>query len=455
MANAPSPGSHPGARQIVRRCLGLEPGQDLVILLDETTIDTAVALAEAADGLGVPPSLVLVPLAQQRRIPHQSDLSLPVQGLAQHARGILVCVNALADCLPFRDRVLETQWSARTRLGHMPGATLAVLDVADVDMDRLVSDCHALELPLARGQSLEMTTYGPDGREHHLTADIGGWERLPVASDGIITDGAWGNVPSGETYIAPVEASADGTVAVNGSVPGRVLGQGESLLLHVREGRVVRIAPEDSAAARWVDESQIRRAKSQGDLHWSNLAEIGIGVNPRVTELSGNMLYDEKAVGTGHVALGSNSFMGGRVSSAIHCDLVMRGPTLTVDGRKIVDRGRLCTSEADWRENAADVRLEDSPLATATQVARSGVQAASTADHRLQRVLRPEPGRVSMCFVGDDRTALTAHVLYSMLPAERGWTTIDALTTRANLDRRTARRVLHVVWSYGLINVRP
>ena len=54
MSTAPRDSAiHPGARQIVRRCLGLEPGQDLVIFLDETTIDVAVALAEAADSLGV------------------------------------------------------------------------------------------------------------------------------------------------------------------------------------------------------------------------------------------------------------------------------------------------------------------------------------------------------------------------------------------------------------------
>jgi hypothetical protein len=126
-----------------------------------------------------------------------------------------------------------------------------------------------------------------------------------------------------------------------------------------------------------------------------------------------------------------------------------------VDGVTILDRGRLCVSGADWRENHAQVRLDDSPLATASQVARSGVQAASSADHRLQRVLRPEPGRVSACYVGDDSTAWLADSLYSLLPVESGWTSIDALATRANLNRKTVRSTLHVMWSYGLINIRP
>ena len=73
MSNAPRDSAiHPGARQIVRRCLGLEPGQDLVIFLDETTIEVAIALAEAAHSLGVNSSLVLTPVSFQRRIPRQA-----------------------------------------------------------------------------------------------------------------------------------------------------------------------------------------------------------------------------------------------------------------------------------------------------------------------------------------------------------------------------------------------
>jgi len=59
-------------------------------------------------------------------------------GPGHQARGILICVAALPDGLAFRDRVLETQWSARTRWATCPG-TLDVFDLADVDMDRLIA----------------------------------------------------------------------------------------------------------------------------------------------------------------------------------------------------------------------------------------------------------------------------------------------------------------------------
>ncbi len=448
------PSIEAGAKQIVRRCLGLEPGQDLVIFLDETTAESAVAIAEAAEALRVPHTAILVPVSVQRRIPYQAELSLLVQGAARQARAILTCVNATPACLPFRSWILETHWSARTRVGHMPGATREVLALADVDYDQQVADCRAVEFAMACGRNLELITAAPDGTLHSLMADVGSWERLPVASDGLIIDGAWGNVPSGETYIAPMESTAHGSVVIDGSVPGRVMEPHEAITLHFLEGRLQRIEPEDSPTARWLDESQFQVARARRDRNWANLAEIGIGLNRAVRHLTGNMLIDEKASGTAHIALGTNTFMGGNVEASIHCDMVMRMPTLRIDGKTILEHGRLRFDESEWRESYASVPLEQSPLRTATQVARSGVQAAASGDGRLQRVLRPEPGRVSACFVGDDETARLSHSLFERIPNEGGWLPVENLARTTGLDLERVRRTLHVMWTYYLIRFR-
>ncbi len=448
------PATHPGAEQIVRHYLGLEPEQHLVIFVDETTVEPGVAIAEAAELLGVSQTIILVPVSVQCRIPRETDLSLPAQGAAREARAILTCVNSRPECLPFRTRILETHWTARTRIGHMPGASLEVLKLADVDLRQLVEDCRRLELAMARGRTLELISYARGGTPHSLTADIGGWERLPVASDGVIGDGAWGNVPSGETYIAPVEGSGAGSVVINGSIPGLVVVPVDEIVLHFAKGRLARIEPDRNPTARWLHETQVQRAQAEGDQSWSNLAEIGVGVNPAVGCLTGNMLFDEKAAGTAHIALGTNAFMGGSVNSVIHCDMVVREPTILIDGRTILDRGLLRFVDSEWRAHYASVSLKDSPLGTAAGVASSGIQVGRSSDGRLQRVLRPGPGRVSACFVGDDETARLADTLYASLPAESGWISIARLANRTRLDLETARRVLHVMRDYGLISVR-
>ncbi len=440
-----------GARQIVQKCLDLKPSQQLVIFVDETTIEPAVAIAEAAESLGVWQTVILMPTAIQRRIPGEGDLSFAAQRAAREARAILTCVNALPECLPFRERILETHWTAHTKIGHMPGASLQVLKLADVDLEQLVANCQSVETAMARGKRLELISYAADGTQHCLTADIGGWERLPVASDGIISDGAWGNVPSGETYIAPMEGTGEGTVVINGSIPGMVIEPDQELVLCFEWGRLTRIEPADGPAARWLHETQISKAQARGDLQWSSLAEIGVGTNPAVERLTGNMLLDEKATGTAHIALGSNTFMGGTIDASIHCDLVAREPTIRIDDKVVVERGRLAYVESEWHEHYSRVSLKESPLQGASRVARSGVQADRSADGRLQRVLRPEPGRLSACFVGGPETARMAHTLYTMLPDEGDGMSLEELARRAQMDAQVARRVLHVLWQYDLI----
>ena len=73
------------------------------------------------------------------------------------------------------------------------------------------------------------------------------------------------------------------------------------------------------------------------------LGELGIGVNPAAF-ISGNMLIDEKAFETCHIAIGSNYDEDAR--ALIHLDGVLLKPTITVffaDGatQMLLDCGRI------------------------------------------------------------------------------------------------------------------
>ncbi len=71
----------------------------------------------------------------------------------------------------------------------------------------------------------------------------------------------------------------------------------------------------------------------------TNLAELGIGTNDKAT-LTGNVLEDEKILGTVHVAFGASIAIGGTVSVPIHLDCVVTEASLTIDGTKVLDEGR-------------------------------------------------------------------------------------------------------------------
>jgi len=53
------------------------------------------------------------------------------------------------------------------------------------------------------------------------------------------------------------------------------------------------------------------------------------------------VLEDEKVLSTCHVAFGDNSTFGGRVRAGIHVDGIFLRPTIKLDGKIIMEGGRL------------------------------------------------------------------------------------------------------------------
>ena len=70
-----------------------------------------------------------------------------------------------------------------------------------------------------------------------------------------------------------------------------------------------------------------------------NVAEFGIGTNDKAI-LSGNILEDEKVMGTVHIAFGDNKSMGGSVRVASHLDGLIKEPTVWFDDRMIMKEGK-------------------------------------------------------------------------------------------------------------------
>jgi leucyl aminopeptidase (aminopeptidase T) len=127
--------------------------------------------------------------------------------------------------------------------------------------------------------------------------------RTAIRDDGDLREpGAFGNLPAGEAYIAPLEGDATGTIVFDGSLSGWGLLE-EPLAVTLEHGRAARAV--GGAAA-----SRLLETLHRGGPNGRNLAELGIGTNPGAT-ISGNILEDEKAAGSVHFAFGTNTSMGG------------------------------------------------------------------------------------------------------------------------------------------------
>jgi aminopeptidase len=169
-----------------------------------------------------------------------------------------------------------------------------------------------------------------------LTFSIAG--RDVLVDDGILgyPDEADGpliaNVPAGEVYCAPQEDSVKGRVILD-----RVFIHGEKitdLVLEFENGVAKPMAAADGFGVftEFVD-------AGHGDC--LRLGEFGIGLNPAVVDAYGSILTDEKMVGTIHLALGENRFMGGTNSCSFHQDMLVYEPMVAADGTVIMDKGEL------------------------------------------------------------------------------------------------------------------
>jgi aminopeptidase len=158
--------------------------------------------------------------------------------------------------------------------------------------------------------------------------------RKAISSKGLFhKKGESGNLPTGESYIAPVEGKSNGVFFVDGSMAG----------IGVIKNKPIRIDVKDGLAVNISGGTQAKKLKSilekYGDLG-KNIAEFGIGTNNKV-KLSGLLLEDEKVMGTIHIALGDNKSMGGNVNVPIHLDGVVKKPTVFFDGSMIMKNGKL------------------------------------------------------------------------------------------------------------------
>ncbi|HEX7002427.1 MAG TPA: aminopeptidase [Trueperaceae bacterium] len=144
------------------------------------------------------------------------------------------------------------------------------------------------------------------------------------------------NMPSGEVFTSPLEDSATGqiTFTVPSGVKGTVV---EGVRLRFEAGKVV-----EATADKGQDVLDAQLATDAGARY---LGEIGIGTNPHIRVPTLKTLYDEKILGTVHLALGrSYESTGGVNDSAIHWDLVCdlrEGGSVTVDGEPFLEDGRL------------------------------------------------------------------------------------------------------------------
>jgi len=228
------------------------------------------------------------------------------------------------------ERVNRTRWVV-TRYPTQAQAQEAGMSLED--LEDFYFRCCNIDWERVKRRQAELVRILRRARQVRLLApdtDL----RFSLQGIGAISCHGERNMPDGEVFSAPVAGSVEGVIVFNTLCEA----QGKQVLnprLVFREGRVVETSAERGGKDLEVILDTDRGARVPG--------EFSFGLNPRIRRPLGNTLYDEKIMGSIHLALGSayaECDNGNR--SCLHWDLVrlMHDGEVKVDGKTLQRRGR-------------------------------------------------------------------------------------------------------------------
>jgi leucyl aminopeptidase (aminopeptidase T) len=304
----------------IRDCMGAKPSESVLIVTDEPLRPIGLALRQAAKDLGHDVMLL-------EMLPRATNAAEPPPHVAQFMTMVDVVLCPTSKSLTHTE-ARRAATAAGARVGTLPGVTEAIMiRCMNADYQRIADRTDRL-CRLMKG-SKTIRVVAPAGTD--ITMPVEG--RLPIASTGLFRErGQFGNLPTGEAYLAPLEGQSNGVVVVDGSMAG-VGVVATPIRIVVKNGQATDISGGREA------EQLVALLEPHG-APGRNLAEFGVGTNDRA-QLSGVILEDEKVMGTIHIAFGDNKSMGGSVRVASHLDGLVKHPSVWFDDRLIMDAGRL------------------------------------------------------------------------------------------------------------------
>ena len=304
----------------VKTCLGVKPNEVFLVITDTETIEVGEALAHVGWDVGAETILVVM----KPRTRHGEEPPKPIAEMWPHVDVFIAPTKYSLTHTQARKRATE----AGARGATMPGITKELfIETMSVDYNQVKAMAEKMRSAMEGAKTVRVTS--PAGTD--ITFSI---EGRPILVDtGILHErGAFGNLPAGEVFVAPVEGTANGVIVVDGSMAGvGVLKQ--PIRIEVKDGFAVKIEGGEEAEKLKKLLESVQRKEAY------NIAEFGIGCNPGA-RIVGNILVDEKVFGTIHIALGDNSTIGGKTVAGIHLDGIITKPSVYVDGRKIIEEGR-------------------------------------------------------------------------------------------------------------------
>ncbi len=179
-------------------------------------------------------------------------------------------------------------------------------DVMTIDYKKMMNDIKPLKQLMEKTDKVRII-----GKETDITFSIKGMPVIPCVGES--------NIPDGEIYTAPLKTSVNGIITYNttSTYNGEVF---SNIKLEFKNGKIINASCDDKEKNAKLNEI------FNTDKGSRYIGEFSLGLNPKIVNPMGDILYDEKIIGSIHFTPGAaykDCYNGN--NSTVHWDLVLIG----------------------------------------------------------------------------------------------------------------------------------
>lgn len=308
-----------GVEQVLYKCMGIKEGEELLIVTDDKTASLGDLFYDVALSQGLQAESLQYPALTMDGMEPPCDVA---DALLNSDVAILITSTSLT-----HTRARKAASDKGVRIASLPGFTEEMLKAPMmVDYDAMTVLSQKVAKLLTAAKKARITTKA--GTDLSMSLE----SRAGEDDCGIYdTPGAFGNLPAGEAYIAPLEGTANGSLVYDASMGGVGL-LTEPIRVTVKDGWAVKVEGGEEA-------KRLQAILDKAGKNGTNIAELGIGTNEGA-RVTGSVLEDEKVLGTVHIALGDNANFGGKVDADCHLDGILSAPNLYLDDELVMKDGQ-------------------------------------------------------------------------------------------------------------------
>lgn len=316
------------ANAVIKTCMDVRRGENVLIVCDPTTGDIGQALHEAANERSDNVLLIVMPKARH----HGEEPPTPVANLMRQQQVVIAPTRySLTHTRAIRQSLREG-----SRVATMPGMTNEMFSRGGMSADFSLIKQRISDLgPYFRRRRIVKVT-SEQGTD--VTFEVN-WREWKLDDNGICNRPKMlTNLPAGKAFIMPREGSMNGTVVIDGSWESNLVDEPISLI--IEDGIVMDVKGGTIAATirqEFGEAAKRLRSKDREDV-WT-MAEFGFGMNPQA-RLSGNVLEDEKRLGTCYFSVGDNTALGGTSAVGIHIPGVLKDASVWLDDTQLISKGK-------------------------------------------------------------------------------------------------------------------